>query len=130
MKDLTDKQSQALLGRAHSVLYDELLHIPLIFYGHGVKQQKIISQQVRQVDMFPTLIDFLNIPDTNEVDGKSLMPLVNGESWTELPAYIETGVRWVKTAKKITRRPTGTWHKLILWSQIMTLSRVQRVQCR
>ena len=100
-KDLTDKQSQALLGRAHSVLYDELLHIPLIFYGHGVKQQKIISQQVRQVDMFPTLIDFLNIPDTNEVDGKSLMPLVNGESWTELPAYIETGVRWVKTAKKI-----------------------------
>jgi len=100
-KDLTKKQLEALLGRAQNVLYDELLHIPLIFYGCGIQNQKIISQQVRQVDTFPTLIDMLNISDTNDVDGQSLVPLVNGDSLNELPVYIETGVRWVKTAKKI-----------------------------
>ena len=100
-KDLTKKQLEALLGRAQNVLYDELLHIPLIFYGCGIQNQKIISQQVRQVDTFPTLIDMLNISDTNDVDGQSLVPLVNGDSLNELPAYIETGVRWVKTAKKL-----------------------------
>ena len=100
-KDLTKKQLEALLGRAQNVLYDELLHIPLIFYGCGIQNQKIISQQVRQVDTFPTLIDMLNISDTNDVDGQSLVPLVNGDSLNELPAYIETGVRWVKTAKEI-----------------------------
>ncbi len=82
-------------------MYDELLHIPLIFYGCGIQNQKIISQQVRQVDTFPTFIDMLNISDTNDVDGQSLVPLVNGDSLNELPAYIETGVRWVKLEKEI-----------------------------
>ncbi len=101
-EDLTVKQSQALLGRAQDILYDELLRIPLIFYGCGIKNHKIISEQVRQVDIFPTFMDILNISDTNnEVDGRSLVPLVNGDSLNELPAYIETGVRWVKTAKEI-----------------------------
>jgi arylsulfatase A-like enzyme len=100
-KNLTEKQLEALLGRAQNVLYDELLHIPLIFYGCGIQNQKIISQQVRQVDTFPTFIDMLNISDTNDVDGQSLVPLVNGDSLNELPAYIETGVRWVKLEKEI-----------------------------
>lgn len=101
-KNLTEKQLQALLGRAQNILYDELLRIPLIFYGCGIQNHKIISEQVRQVDIFPTIMDILNISDTNnEVDGRSLVPLVNGNSLNELPAYIETGVRWVKTAKKI-----------------------------
>ena len=100
-KTLTEKQFEALKGRAHSVLYDELLHIPLIFYGCNIQNHKIISEQVRQVDIFPTLIDILKIPDTNDVDGRSLVPLINGETLIELPAYIETGVRWVKTAEKL-----------------------------
>jgi len=99
-KELTEKQLQALLGRAQNVLYDELLRIPLIFYGYNIQNPKIISEQVRQVDTFPTLMDILNIPDTNnEIDGRSLVPLINDGSLIELPAYIETGVRWVKTAK-------------------------------
>ncbi len=100
-KTLNKKQLEALKGRANTVLYDELIHIPLIFYGHNIQNHKIISEQVRQVDIFPTIIDILNIPDTNDVDGRSLVPLINGESLIELPAYIETGVRWLKTAKKL-----------------------------
>lgn len=101
-KELTEKQSQALLGRAQNVLYDELLRIPLIFYGCGIENHKIISEQVRQVDIFPTFVNILKIQDTNkEIDGRSLVPLIKGDALNELPAYIETGVRWVKTAKEV-----------------------------
>ncbi len=101
-KELTGKQSQALLGRAQNVLYDELLRIPLIFYGCSIENHKIISEQVRQIDIFPTFMNILKIHDTNkEVDGRCLVPLINGDALNELPAYIETGVRWIKTAKGI-----------------------------
>ena len=30
------------------------------------------------------------------MDGKSLKPLINGESLVEIPAYIETGKAWMK----------------------------------
>jgi len=101
-KKLTEKQMQALLGRAQNVLYDELLRIPLIFCGYNIQNHKIISQQVRQVDIIPTIMDILNISGiSNEIDGQSLVPLVNGESLNELPAYIETGVRWVKNQNEV-----------------------------
>lgn len=101
-KKLTVRQTQALLGRAQDVLYDELIHIPLVFYGYGVIEPQVISDQVRQVDIFPTFFDLIKLPlPSNQIDGRSLIPLINKESMVELPAYIETGVRWVKTAKEI-----------------------------
>ena len=53
-----------------------------------------ISQQVRHIDFMPTILDKFDIPlDTGfeELDGVSLMPLLNKQSMNENIAYTETG---------------------------------------
>ena len=71
-------------------LFDEKVRIPLLFYGKGITSNKIINQQVRNVDILPTLLDFLNIPTSSKLDGISLKPLMENGSLEELPAYIES----------------------------------------
>ena len=60
-------------------LFDELLLVPLLFVGNGCKSKKI-KQQVRTVDILPTLLDILKIEfDEKKIDGKSLQDLMNGK---------------------------------------------------
>lgn len=93
-KHLTEDQLRTLDARGQWHLYDELIRIPLIFTGQGISSSKIISEQVRQVDIFPTIIDILKISGLrNTVNGQSLAPLFISESLEEIPAYIETGSR-------------------------------------
>jgi len=57
-------------------------------------ESKIIEQQIRTIDFLPTILDYLNIPlDTKykNLDGVSLLPLVIGSGYPELPAFSETG---------------------------------------
>lgn len=97
---LTQRQLDALQGRSENSLYDETIRIPLIFSGYGISSSKIISQQVKQVDIFPTILDITNIVSTkNDIDGTSLLPLFNDKILDETPAYIETGARNFKTTK-------------------------------
>jgi arylsulfatase A-like enzyme len=53
-----------------------------------------VSQQIRMIDYFPTILELLDIPiDSNYelFDGESLLPLFNGEKISEKFAYSETG---------------------------------------
>jgi arylsulfatase A-like enzyme len=53
-----------------------------------------ISQQIRTIDFMPTILDFLNIQlneSNSNLDGQSLLPLINGESISEQYAFSETG---------------------------------------
>ena len=72
------------------VLFDSNVKVPLLIIANNIKKNVIISQQVRQVDIFPTLLDIIGIKNEVEVDGQSLVPLINGEDIEELPAYIES----------------------------------------
>ena len=93
-KNLTEDQLRTLDARGQWHLYDELIRIPLIFTGSGIPSSRIISEQVRQVDIFPTIIDILEISGLqNTVNGQSLAPLFISKSLEETPAYIETGSR-------------------------------------
>ena len=80
------------LSRASLELFDDLVKVPLLFIGYGIKKQRNISTQTRHVDIFPTIFDIINqeITDTS-IDGMSLMPLINDQKFDEIPAYIETG---------------------------------------
>jgi len=93
---LTERELIALDGRAGKHLFDETIRIPLIFSGYGITSPKKITQMVRQVDIFPTIADFLKIPFNNPVDGKSLLPRFSNNEIDEIPAYIETGARQIK----------------------------------
>lgn len=53
-----------------------------------------ILQQIRTIDLMPTILDYLQIPlDENyeQLDGESLLPLINGMHIEEKIAYSETG---------------------------------------
>lgn len=64
--------------------YEELIRVPLIIRFPGLNKGQIISEPVRNLDIVPTILDFLEIkPDSKlleQIDGKSLLPLINGES--------------------------------------------------
>ena len=72
------------------VLFDSNVKVPLLIIANGLKENITISQQVRQVDIFPTILDILGIQNIEKVDGQSLVPLINGNNVEELPAYMES----------------------------------------
>ena len=57
-------------------LYDSTLHVPFLVAGPGVPRGKVISEQVRSIDVMPTLLAFLNLPAGPEAQGVSLWPLI------------------------------------------------------
>jgi arylsulfatase A-like enzyme len=78
----------------HLYLYDENLLVPLVIAdprGRGAKRR--IPNQVRQVDVMPTVLDLLGLPPPAGVDGVSLVPLMEGrakaapprEAWSYAP---------------------------------------------
>ena len=80
------------LKRAGTDLFDDLVKVPLLFIGYGIKEPKIISSQVRHVDIFPTIFELAGLPIANSsIDGESNVPLYKGIESYELPAYIEAG---------------------------------------
>ncbi len=79
--------------RADENLFDESIMIPLLFYGYGVSEKKEITNQVRQIDIFPTILDICKIKINQKIDGRSLMPFFNNNVIADVPAVIETGSR-------------------------------------
>ena len=70
-------------------LFDEIIRVPLLFVGYGISSPKIIGQQVRHVDIFPTVMEIVGIKQTNRVEGQSLVPLFHNKKVEELPAIIQ-----------------------------------------
>ena len=70
-------------------LFDEMIHIPLLFVGNLIKPG-IITKQVRHIDIFPTICELLGIPLNIKISGKSLVSLDNESSQDENPNYLHT----------------------------------------
>jgi len=61
----------------HHGLYDESIHVPLIFSGPLFPKKKRVSSLVQHVDIVPTLLDLLKIPFKKSFfDGFSLLPIL------------------------------------------------------
>ena len=71
-------------------LYDDLIRVPLIFSGYGITSNSIISRQTPHVDIFPTILDIIGIESQKQVDGKSLLPIINGKKLRDSFVYIES----------------------------------------
>ena len=60
----------------------------------GINKSDTIDNQVRHIDFLPTILDLLDIKiddSFSEIDGKSLVPLINKKDYTENIAFSETG---------------------------------------
>jgi arylsulfatase A-like enzyme len=60
-------------------LYDELLHVPLIFYAPELGEKKVIDDLVSLLDLSPTILDILGIEKPKKWLGESLLPLIKGD---------------------------------------------------
>ena len=70
--------------------FDDRFHIPLCFSGFGITSKHIISDQVRSIDIFPTIMDMINSPDMDGIRGRSLLPYLEGKKMNEVPVLIES----------------------------------------
>jgi choline-sulfatase len=62
------------------LLYDATLHVPLIVAGPDVPSGSVVREQVRHVDLLPTVLDLLGFPPPAAIDGTSLVPRFRGSS--------------------------------------------------
>lgn len=69
--------------------YNNTIHVPLIVYIPGVHSKKI-EENVGHIDIFPTLCDLLGISIPTHVQGKSLVPLIEGKNWKKNNIYFES----------------------------------------
>lgn len=104
------------IDHGHS-LYDELVHVPLVFKIPGMKGGVKITQQVTSIDIAPTLLDVLGIKPNkqyaSQLRGKSLWPIIKGQEESEEDVYLETDYRDF-THKRGIRTANG-------WKYILTL---------
>lgn len=68
--------------------YNSTLHVPLIVCAPGVKA-RIDNTYVSLVDVFPTVCDLIGLPRPGQLQGASLLPLLQGKSRPERPIYFE-----------------------------------------
>lgn len=72
-----------------------LSHIPMIFAGGGIRRRGHEKNAFSNiVDIFPTLCDYIGVESPFGVQGKSLLPVLNGEHYPEKDfsvAFSETG---------------------------------------
>lgn len=61
-------------------LYEEVLHVPMIVHYPARFEPKRIEQRVSIMDLFPTLLEILNISTPADLDALSLVPLLEGKS--------------------------------------------------
>ena len=88
-QNMNKNELRRMTERGHDKLFDECLRVPLIFSGFGVTSSSVIDQQVRQVDIFPTIVEIIDIPQNVLMNGTSLVPFFKGEKINELSAYFE-----------------------------------------
>ena len=89
---LTPYQKRSRLPHTTLSLYEEIIHVPLLFVGINTPKNKIIHDLVRSLDIFPTVFDMLSIDTSTfkDKDGRSLIPMLEDKKLLELPGYFHT----------------------------------------
>jgi arylsulfatase A-like enzyme len=85
------------LFHGHSV-YGELNQVPLVFRWPNnpeIRKGARVDQQIENIDIMPTILSLVGIPGPTNIQGRSLVTLLNGTgvaSWQERPAFTQAMV--------------------------------------
>ena len=73
----------------HTTMYEPDIRIPLIIKDRDLPSRITVQEDVKQIDIFPTLLGLLGfkIPSSNE--GKDLVPLIEGGEVECFKSYLE-----------------------------------------
>lgn len=85
-------------GAIRGTLYDEVVHVPLIIkFPQGCNKK--ISGLVQIIDIMPSVLDFLDIPFFQKIQGKSLLPLFNDSE--PINEYVYAGLPYNAESKDV-----------------------------
>lgn len=78
----------------HGVLYEQVVHIPLLIRLPGGKHGgRRVAESVNLLDLYPTLLDFAGLePNRTYLHGRSLRPAIEGKPFPPAPTYSEGGL--------------------------------------
>jgi arylsulfatase A-like enzyme len=68
--------SHGLRGKQN--MYEHTIGVPLIFSGPGIPVNRRTDAQCYLRDLYPTICDFVGVPVPPTVQGRSLVPILNG----------------------------------------------------
>jgi len=74
------------IGKSISSFFDDLVRIPLVMRLPGaIEPGTVVDAPVSQIDVMPTILDYLGLQAPGEIHGRSMRPLVEGRSvdWRE-----------------------------------------------
>lgn len=85
-------------------LYDELLHVPLIFYSKGM-ERKVLDKPVSLIDLVPTILYLLGIEKRNGMQGKNIFEsndFIIAEAWKgeRITAYRNDKWKYITKGKE------------------------------
>ena len=103
-EDVYRKRVMKNIVRGTAQVFDDRFRIPLLFCGLGIRENRVITQQVRSIDIYPTIFNILGLKINEELDGVSLLPLIQGSKMEENPAIIESRIN---VAEGITSNTIG-----------------------
>jgi len=80
-------------------LYDEQIHIPFIFYcPKSIAKGRVVDVPVSLVDLMPTLLDYAGLQKPTDIDGLSLLKLI------EKPIKTPDGLSPMETPEQLRER--------------------------
>jgi arylsulfatase len=78
----------------HAGLYDSVTHVPLILWAPGRIPAVESSAMVTLTDVMPTILETVGLPAADGIDGRSLFPLMRGETAAHRDAVMLSEATW------------------------------------
>ena len=89
---------RGLLGKSPWMPFDDLARVPLFVAGHGVEGGRVVPSLMQSYDFALTALDSVGLkPGVDEVDGRSLRPLLAGRLEAadfDRPVFCDIGLMW------------------------------------
>jgi arylsulfatase A-like enzyme len=79
--------SQGWLGHGGPHLFESLVRIPLVIKMPRLNEKVTVDMPVSQIDIAPTILEIAGIPVPSWMEGRSLLPLTNGDALEAVPVF-------------------------------------------
>ena len=78
----------------HAYVWEENLRVPLVIAAPGILGGRRVEHPVRSIDLVPTILELVGVPVPDDLDGRSLVPLLRGGVGSD-----ETAEAWIYAGK-------------------------------
>lgn len=95
----------------HAGLYDSVTHVPLVMWAPGKIPVAESDAMVTLVDVLPTILETLGLPEAEGISGRSLYPLMRGETTVHRDAVMLSEATW--QASRGVRTPEWKYLKFL-----------------